>query len=124
MKNRAAAKERRLLILAAVFMLSALLLAPTSEASRSLPAALAPALAPPTPAVQVLEEKPVTVQAPGYCRDGVTSPLRGLCLVGISEWLLLAEARGSGVQISASRPTPLQTPLIAASASVPAFARP
>jgi len=49
MKFRAAAKGRKLLFLAAVCLLPALLLSPTAEASRGLPAASAIDLEPPAP---------------------------------------------------------------------------
>ena len=56
MESRAVAKRRAHLFLAAVCLLSALLLSPTAEASRSgLPAALAPALEAPATPDQVLE---------------------------------------------------------------------
>lgn len=54
MTSRAAAKERGSLLLAAVCLLSALMLAPAAEASRGLPAALEPALEAPTTPDQVL----------------------------------------------------------------------
>jgi len=54
MTFRAAAKGRRLLLLAAVCLASTLLLTPAAEASRSLPAALAPALELPATPDQVL----------------------------------------------------------------------
>jgi len=65
MTPRAAAKERSSLLLAAVCLLSALLLAPAAEASRSLPAALAPVLeAPATCTASVGIERPLLRQNP------------------------------------------------------------
>jgi len=55
MTSRAAAKGRSLSLLAAVCLLATLLLSPTAEASRGLPAALAPALTAPATPDQVLE---------------------------------------------------------------------
>jgi len=54
MASRAAAKERGILLLAAVCLLATLLLSPTAEASRGLPAAYKPALEPPATPDQVL----------------------------------------------------------------------
>ena len=62
MKSRAAAKARRHLFLAAVCLLSALLVVPTAEASRSLPAALAPVIESPAMPDLVLGESDAETQ--------------------------------------------------------------
>ena len=85
MKSRAAAKGRRLFFLAAVCLLSALLLSPAAEASRSLPAAIAPALSAPATPDQVLETE--LTEPPERLRifDDLSLPPRPLELVEASK---------------------------------------
>jgi len=85
MKNRAAAKGRRLSLLAAVCVLASLLVVPAAQASRSLPAALAPVLEAPVAPAQALEEKPAEPQTRYRLFGDLTLPERPLELVQIQK---------------------------------------
>ena len=85
MKHRAAAKGRTHLLLAAVCVLASLLVATGAEASRSLPAALAPALEAPVAPARVLKEKPAEPQPSFRLFDDLSLPERPLELVQIQK---------------------------------------
>jgi len=85
MKYRAAAKGRRLSLLGAVCLISTLLVAPAAEATRSLPAALAPALGAPVAPAQVFAEMPAEPQTRYRLFGDLTLPERPLELVQIQK---------------------------------------
>ncbi len=97
MRFRAAAKGRRLFLLAAVCLLSALLLSPAAEASRSLPAAIAPALSAPATPDQVLETE--LTEPPERLRifDDLSLPPRPLELVEASKTATGVKPLGLGL---------------------------
>ena len=114
MKTRAATKGRRLFPLAAVCVLASLLVVPAADASRSLPAALAPALGAPVALAQVLAETPADPQPSFHLFGDLSLPERPLELVQIQK-------TASGVSTCGLRLNIWQTGGLSQNCSGPSF---
>ena len=114
MKTRAAAKGRTRLLLAAVCVLASLLVVPAAEASRSLPAALAPVLEQGAPPARVLAERPAEPQSRFRLFGDLSLPERPLELVQIQK-------TASGVSTCEMRLNIWQTGGLSQNCSGPSF---